>query len=103
MLNPRMPLRIKTTLLISGKMENKKSKTASAVSRREFIKTGSVAAASFIILPRHVLGGKGYVAPSDKLMIASIGAGGKGQGDIANFYKTGKADIGFLCDLDTRR
>ena len=72
-------------------------------SRRTFIKNGSVAAAGFMIVPRFVLGGKGYTAPSDRLMVASVGAGGKGQSDIANFYKSGKADIGFLCDVDTRR
>ena len=37
--------------------------------------------------------GKGFVAPSDKLNIGSIGIGGKGQSDIANFYKSGNANI----------
>ena len=36
-----------------------------------------------MILPRHVLGGKQYVAPSDKLNIAGIGVGGQGGGDIS--------------------
>jgi len=84
-------------------MTEEKKNSTSDNSRRDFIKTSSLAAAGFMIVPRFVLGGKGYTAPSDKLMIASVGAGGKGQGDIANFYKTGKADIGFLCDVDTRR
>ena len=52
--------------------------------RRTFIKASSLAATSFFIVPRHVLG-KGYVAPSDKLNIAGIGAGGKGKSDLANF------------------
>ena len=72
-------------------------------SRREFLKTSAVAAASFMIVPRLVLGGKGYLAPSDRLLVAGVGAGGKGQSDIANFYKSGKADIAFLCDVDDRR
>src|SRR5690606_15401590 len=55
------------------------------------------------IVPRHVLGGKGFLAPSDRLLIAGVGAGGKGQSDIAMFHKSGKADIAFLCDVDTRR
>jgi predicted dehydrogenase len=70
--------------------------------RRDFIKTSSIAAAAFMIIPRHVLG-RGFVAPSDRLLIASIGVGGKGQSDIAMFSNSGKADIGFLCDVDTRR
>lgn len=72
-------------------------------SRRNFIKTGAMAAAGFMIVPRHVLGGQGYLAPSDKLLIAGVGVGGKGGSDIANFYKSGKADIAFLCDVDDRR
>ena len=72
-------------------------------SRRKFIKTAAVGAATFMIVPRHVLGGKGYIAPSDKLLIAGVGAGGKGTSDIANFYKSGKAEIAYLCDVDTRR
>jgi len=72
-------------------------------SRRSFIKNSAIAAAAFTIVPRFVLGGKGYIAPSDKLIVAGIGAGGKGESDIANFYKSGKAEIGFLCDVDDRR
>ncbi|MFC4211398.1 Gfo/Idh/MocA family protein [Pedobacter lithocola] len=77
------------------------NKTAS--NRRDFIKTSAIAAAAFMIVPRHVLGGKGFLAPSDRLLVAGIGAGGKGQSDIAMFAKSGKADIAFLCDVDDRR
>ena len=72
-------------------------------SRRNFIKNTAITSAGFFIVPRHVLGGKGFVAPSDKLMVAGIGVGGKGESDINNFAKTGKADIAFLCDVDDRR
>lgn len=70
-------------------------------SRRKFIRNTSLAATGFFIVPRHVLG-RGFVAPSDKLNIASIGAGGKGQSDIANFSKSGNANIVALCDVDDR-
>lgn len=40
---------------------------------------------------------------SDRLVIAGVGAGGKEQSDISNFYKSGKADIAYLCDVDDRR
>ncbi len=72
-------------------------------SRRKFLRNTGITAAGFMILPRHVLGGKGFIAPSDRLVIAGIGVGGKGQSDLSSFYKSGKADIGFLCDVDTRR
>jgi len=71
-------------------------------SRRGFIKSSSIAAAGIMIVPRYVLGGKGFTAPSDKLVIAGVGAGGKGQSDIANFYASGNAEIGYLCDVDMR-
>ncbi len=48
--------------------------------RRELLeKTTAVsAAATLTIMPRHVLGGAGYVAPSEKMNIAGIGIGGMG-------------------------
>ncbi|WP_316842119.1 Gfo/Idh/MocA family oxidoreductase [Pedobacter gandavensis] len=79
---------------------NKNQETSS---RRNFLKTTAIAASAFMIVPRHVLGGPGFLAPSDRLIIAGIGAGGKGQSDIANFHKSGKADIGFLCDVHDSR
>jgi predicted dehydrogenase len=72
-------------------------------SRRNFVKTASLAAAGFMIVPRHVLGGKGFIAPSDRLIVAGVGAGGKGESDLTGFVSGGKAEIGFLCDVDDRR
>ena len=84
-------------------MVDQNEKVISKTSRREFLRNSAITAAGFIILPRHVLGGKGFTAPSDRLVVAGVGAGGKGESDIANFFKTGKVDIGFLCDVDDRR
>lgn len=70
--------------------------------RRSFVKNAALAGASFYIVPRHVLG-RGYVAPSDKLVVAGIGGGGKGGDDINHFFASGKADIGFICDVDDRQ
>src|ERR1044071_6232079 len=83
--------------------ENEKTGSSAINSRRDFIKNTAIAAAGFIIVPRHVLGGKGFIAPSDRLLIASIGVGGKGESDIDHFYKSGKAEIAFLCDVDDKR
>lgn len=84
-------------------MTEKEKRETQSSSRRDFIKNTGLAAAGFFIVPRHVLGGKGFLAPSDRLLVAGVGVGGKGQSDIANFYKSGKADIAFLCDVDDRR
>ena len=72
------------------------------IARREFIKNTAVAAAAFTIVPRFVLGGKNYVAPSDTLYIAGIGVGGKGTSDLTSIAKHTKARIAFLCDVDDR-
>jgi FlaA1/EpsC-like NDP-sugar epimerase len=77
-------------------------KTRENKSRRDFLKTGSLAAAGFFIVPRHVMG-RGFIAPSDKLRIAAIGAGGKGESDLLEFSKSPNADIVFLCDVDDRQ
>ena len=79
-----------------------KKKNVVQDSRRKFIRNTALTAAGFFIVPRHVLG-RGFVAPSDRLVVAGIGAGGKGRSDIENFFKSGKADIGFLCDVDDRQ
>ena len=50
-----------------------------ATTRRQFIATTAAATAGFTIVPRHVLGGPGVVAPSDKVNVAVIGVGGQGR------------------------
>lgn len=72
------------------------------VSRRKFIQNAAVAGAAFTILPRFVLGGKGYVPPSDTVYIAGIGVGGKGTSDLTGVAKNTAARVVFLCDVDDR-
>jgi predicted dehydrogenase len=43
------------------------------------------------------------MAPSDKLNIAGIGAGGKGESDLAEFAKSPKANIVCFADVDERQ
>ncbi|MEX0845146.1 MAG: Gfo/Idh/MocA family oxidoreductase [Balneolaceae bacterium] len=79
-------------------MENEK-KGSKSISRKKFIKTSALAS-SFIFVPRHVLGGVGYTAPSDRLNLAAIGAGGKGSSDIRNASVNGRERVSALCDVD---
>jgi len=72
------------------------------MSRRKFIRNTSLAAGSFFIVPRHILG-RGFIAPSDQLTIAGIGVGGKGNSDLREFSKSPKANIAILCDVDDRQ
>ena len=78
-------------------MESGKKKLKSN-SRRDFLAKSLVASGIFIV-PRHVLGGKGYLAPSDRLNLAAIGAGGKGRSDIMNASVKGRERVVALCDI----
>ena len=80
-------------------MENNDKKD---ISRRKFIRDTAIVGGSFFIVPRHVLG-RGYIAPSDKLNIAAIGAGGKGESDLSEFSKSPNVNIVALCDVDDRQ
>lgn len=77
----------------------KRKNQPSTTSRRTFIKTGA-AASSFFIVPRSVLGGVGFTPPSDQLVLAAIGAGGKGRSDILNASVEGRERVVALCDVD---
>src|SRR3954465_3534988 len=70
-------------------------------SRRGFLAAGG-AAFAFTIVPRHVLGGPGFLPPSERVNVAGIGAGGMGGGDIATVARLG-ANIVALCDVDDER
>src|SRR5512133_579754 len=62
--------------------QNRKAPKAKQLTRRSFWGTTATAAAAFTIIPRYVMGGKGYTAPSDMLNVAGIGVGSQGGGDI---------------------
>ena len=78
---------------------NKKESSSTKTDRRSFLKTAG-AASAFTIIPRHVLGGPGFVAPSDTVYIAGIGVGGKGTSDLTSCAESKHAKIAFLCDVD---
>ncbi|MGI9175131.1 MAG: Gfo/Idh/MocA family protein [Rhodothermales bacterium] len=70
-------------------------------SRRTFLgtmaKAGAVAATAPLIVPRRVLGGSGYQAPSDTVNVAAVGIGGMGKENLKHI--TGH-NIVALCDVD---
>jgi predicted dehydrogenase len=72
---------------------NTNDSTKNPLSRRAAIAAGLAP----LVVPRHVLGGQGYRAPSDKLAIAAVGVAGMGRN-----YLNGCKDeaIVALCDLD---
>ena len=67
-----------------------------STSRRGFVKKSVIVAAGITIIPRHVMGGTGFMAPSDQLTKAVIGVGGMGQGHLT--YEGTK--LLAICDAD---
>jgi predicted dehydrogenase len=67
------------------------------IARRDFLAGTALAAVGLTIVPRHVLGGPGHTAPSDRLNIAGIGVGGMGK---ANIRALASENIVALCDVD---
>ncbi len=80
-------------------MKNKRE-----IGRRKFLKTAPLALAGAAVFPTivkaSVLGRAGAVAPSDKIVMAGIGFGMQGPGNMENFL--GKDEVQWVacCDLD---
>jgi predicted dehydrogenase len=73
-------------------------------SRRKFINSSAMALAGISIIPRHVLGGSGYVAANDKINVGCIGTGKQGR-ILANFFANNCPDVVPVaaCDVDTQK
>ena len=76
------------------------SSAVSAVSRRDFIAKTSAAAVGWTIVPRRVLGGVGYVPPSDKVNIAFIGVGAQGLRVMLHFLHEPDVQGVAVCDVN---
>lgn len=72
---------------------------AKTVPRRAFLR-GLAAAGVFAVVPRHVLGGAGHVAPSEKTLLACIGMGGQGHVNLFNFLQFDEVHVGAVCDVN---
>ena len=69
------------------------------VSRRTFLGTTATAAAAFTVIPNKAMGTVlGHKAPSDKLNIAVVGAGGMGNANLKAVKPT--ENIVAICDVD---
>src|SRR6266571_1593441 len=70
------------------------------LSRRQFMLSGGVAATAFTIVPRHVLGGAGFVAPSEKITLACIGFGTQAIREIGAILARPEVQIVAVCDVE---
>ena len=74
------------------------SQSPSEMNRRTFIKTSATAAAGLTIVNRNVLGGLGYVPPSDKITVGFIGSGTQGLRQIMRHISHPGIKIVAVCD-----
>lgn len=72
--------------------------SAKEPSRRTFVRGASLAAAGFMIVPRHVIGGPGFTAPSDQVTVGIVGAGGKGQKNTTELLKLDDVRVVAIAD-----
>lgn len=70
----------------------------SQINRRKFVELSASAALAFTIVPRHVLGGRNYVPPSDKITLAYIGIGTQGIRELLPMLAFPEIQVVAVCD-----
>ena len=68
------------------------------MNRRKFLGGAAASAAAFTIVPRHVLGGAGNVAPSEKITFGYIGCGTMGLRIVMSRLATPELQFVAVCD-----
>lgn len=71
--------------------------------RKTFIKNTLVGAAAFAIVPRHVIGGKGYIAPNDRINLGFIGNGKQARGLLNNMSRLAETMVLAASDVDRKK
>jgi len=71
---------------------------AKKINRREFLGSAATASLALTVIPRRVLGGSGYVAPSDKITLGYIGCGTQGLREMAALITNPALQIVSVCD-----
>ena len=74
--------------------------SSSEINRRKFL-ANAAAATAFTIVPRHVLGGPQFVAPSDKITLAYIGVGTQGIRELMELLPSPDVQVVAVCDPNT--
>jgi len=93
--------RVICELQLGGTVKNRirfRGVSERSVSRRKFLAQTAAAAIGLSIVPRHVLGGTGYVPPSDKVNIAFIGVGAQGLRVMLRFLREPDVQGVAVCD-----
>jgi predicted dehydrogenase len=69
--------------------------------RRDFIRTTTIAAAAPFILPSHIWAAE--TKPNDRLTLGCIGVGTQGRGLMSGFLDRKDTQVMAVCDVDTTR
>jgi len=70
----------------------------SQINRRKFVKVAATGALAFSIVPRHVLGGVNFIAPSDKITLAYVGCGTQGFREMLRLLPVPGFQVVAVCD-----
>jgi hypothetical protein len=68
------------------------------INRRKFVGMAATSALAFTIVPRHVLGGKNYIPPSDKITLGYIGMGTQGIRELLPLLQVPEIQVVAVCD-----
>src|SRR6185312_7484523 len=71
--------------------------------RKTFLKNTLLSAAAITIVPRHVLGGNGYIAPNDRINLGFIGTGKQARGLMKGMSKLAETVTVAACDVDKKK
>ncbi len=77
---------------------SEKKPGSNPMNRRKFIGGVTSAAVGLTVVPRHVLGGSGFIPPSDKVNIAYIGTGTQGLRELPDLLEVPEAQVVAVCD-----
>jgi predicted dehydrogenase len=73
------------------------------INRRQFLGNTASAALAFTIIPRDVLGGKGYIAASDRISLGYIGTGKQAGGLLEYIDGCKETVVVACCDVDKKK
>lgn len=80
-------------------MPSRTQRRSPGLSRRTFVLGGTTAVAvALTVVPRHVLGGAGVVAPSEKITLAYVGCGTQGLREMLGMLAAPEIQIVAVCD-----
>src|SRR5580765_1272012 len=79
---------------------NSRNQDERLATRRKFLAQSATLAAGLTIVPRHVLGGVGFVPPSDKVHLGFVGVGSQGLRVMLHFLREDDVQGVAVCDVN---